>query len=93
MLSELGIYETRLDRLDAGLPPFSLVVGADGLVPTLVDASTLEECRQLLDDVLRRIPRSVVVVVEDLVSGKVYRGECLRVRGLLRSRTVFDTML
>ena len=93
MLSELDIYERRLDRLDDGLPPFSLSLGGDGYIPTLVEASTLEECLDELDEALSRVNRNETVIVEDLVSGRVYRGPALRILNLVRSRTLFDTMI
>ncbi len=92
-LTELGIYERRLDRIESGLPGYSVTVGADGLVPTFIDANSLDECLSLLDSTLRRIDREETVLVVDNVLERELRSPVYLVRRYVRSRTLFDYMV
>lgn len=92
MLTDLGIYERRLDRIGSGLPPFSLAIRTEETVSTLVDASTLDELYSLLYSAVSRYPREGTIIVEDLVSGRRYRGPWETVLRNVRNRRTLDTL-
>lgn len=92
MLSENQLSEA-LNYRGPTVPRYSLSVGADGLVPPLIDTDDEDEALYLLDSVLSRIEGKTLVIIQDLRNERSYRDRCLPVRRLVRARTIFDRMV